>query len=223
MNKKIFFLIFFTLSFIDLYAYQNRYNSKNILKIKEKIEVRDNIPKLTQKYLDIFNQKNNAFILIHFFEKEFLEKEIWENSIFLTPDFKKKRLGNEISYYWLIACEDIECRLGYYEGNEDIKKFKEQEKLLLKKGESLIIQVFDEYSYEIIKVKNLKDNSKILEKNLYYDMGFTSKEAHMWDIKKENSEENTDLLKKILKKSEVKLIDGKIKKKITYLLLGKLI
>lgn len=151
--------------------------------------------KFTQKYTDFYDQKDNAFILIAFEEKEFLDEEIWNNVTLIDPQkTSDKDLGKIDGYYWIIACDDIDISLGnHYKEEKGEYVYTELQKLSLKKGESFIkVQYDDPYDPMVnlyAKSKNLVNKNLEIELSNFYPSD--NHGIHSWadttDEEKENS------------------------------------
>ena len=163
MKKKIIYLILVLLSLFSFLSCKKEDSStkeadtqkENSIESEESSFKETNIKKenavvkkYTQKYIDFYDQKGNAFIKIDFNEKEFLDEEIWNNITLIDPQkTSDKNLGKIDGYYLIIACNDIDFSLGNHSKEEKGEYiYTELEKLSLKKGESFIkIQYDDPY------------------------------------------------------------------------------
>lgn len=73
-----------------------------------KIEnTKDEIAEFTKKYLEIFNQENNAFIILKFKNKDFLPGEMFNKTKVFDPQKKlEENLGDFDFYTLIISCQD---------------------------------------------------------------------------------------------------------------------
>lgn len=209
MNKKsvcLLFCIICILSFLSCKKEENYIEEKNI---KSENSITN---KYTQKYLDFYDQKDNALILMAFDEKEFLNEEIWNNVPFIDPQKTSDQdLGKLDGYYWIIACDDIDFSLGNH--RNEVKGeyiFSELEKLSLKRGESFIKAQYDNPN-DLMNV--VYANSKnITDRKLRLDLGnFFPSDNHsvlIWQ-NNENIKENSAFIS--LEKSNKSLPKYKLK------------
>ncbi|MDO4689892.1 MAG: hypothetical protein Q4A58_01165 [Fusobacterium sp.] len=218
--KKILLSIFVLLSCLFV-SCKNEKKEVNTAGTENKIENSD----IVKKYLDFFNQEDNAIIAVYFKNKEFLSEEQWKGLTLLDPQEKvQESLGNFKNYILVIANDDIKnCRVMSLDGDE-LYSFS------LKKTENFVIKNYEDKEIYInmsgdkenisLEIYGSEGLSEYYSENEEYKIADYGYEVRAWHEYKgyNETEENENLPEKKGNISEEIDLDGDGKsEKISFL------